>query len=130
MITDFKGTVLSNYKLPRLKAILWRPRPPTMLSNDAVRKVKKNLREYSKIFSEEDTKASSRVSEEVMLRRERLLAEWSAWQEEALEEYRKHDAERAELMRGILDDEEDDEEETEEDTEWIEELVDEKTQML
>ncbi|KAJ5749920.1 Eukaryotic translation initiation factor 3 subunit B [Penicillium manginii] len=50
----FSGQTLSENPTEKFKQFLWRPRPATFLSKEEQKQVRKNLREYSKEFDEED----------------------------------------------------------------------------
>ncbi|KAK9487078.1 hypothetical protein V1527DRAFT_404953 [Lipomyces starkeyi] len=114
-IWDLKGQLLREEHVERFKQFLWRPRPPTLLSKDQQREVRKNLREYSKVFDQEDIAEESQASKELIAQRLRLLEEWRAWRKAV-------DAELAEERGGVVPlafKSEDD------GTEIIEEIVDE-----
>ena len=57
----------------------WRPRPPTLLSKDEQKKIRKNLREYSKTFDEQDFAKKNKANQAVIEHRRTLLDEWRAW---------------------------------------------------
>ncbi|KAI5838971.1 eukaryotic translation initiation factor eIF2A-domain-containing protein [Morchella snyderi] len=78
---DFKGTLLREEHIDRFKQLLWRPRPPTMLSKEEQKTIRKNLREYSRQFDEEDTFEAETANREVVEARKRQLDEWRAWRE-------------------------------------------------
>ncbi|KAK9320328.1 hypothetical protein V1517DRAFT_329741 [Lipomyces orientalis] len=78
-IWDLKGQLLREEHVERFKQFLWRPRPPTLLTKDQQREVRKNLREYSKVFDQEDIAEESQASKELIAQRLRLLEEWRAW---------------------------------------------------
>ena len=78
---DFKGALLREEHIERFNQFLWRPRPPTMLSKDEQKAIRKNLREYSKQFDEEDAFKAVTANKEVVEARMRLLNEWLAWRE-------------------------------------------------
>jgi translation initiation factor 3 subunit B len=73
----------------RFKQIAWRPRPPTLLSKEEQRKVRKNLREYSKIFDEQDFNKKNLANKAVVEQRRRLLDEWRAWRARVEERLRE-----------------------------------------
>ena len=68
--------------------MLWRPRPPSLLSKDQQKQIRRNLREYSKDFEEEDRIADDKEKLEVVEHRRRLLSEWYAWREQEMEDLR------------------------------------------
>lgn len=89
---DFKGQLLREEHIERFNQFLWRPRPPTMLSKDEQKAIRKNLREYSKVFDEEDEIETLSANKEVVDARMRILDEWKAWRqkvEKELEEDRE-----------------------------------------
>ena len=85
---DFKGELLREEHIDKFKQFLWRPRPPTLLSRDEQKQIRKNLREYSKDFEEEDRIADDKEKGAVVEERRRMLSEWLAWRENEFEELR------------------------------------------
>lgn len=85
---DFKGTQLREEHVERFKQWLWRPRPPTLLSKEEQRQIRKNLREYSKIFDEQDQYELDTANMAVVETRRRLLDEWLGWRRTEEEELR------------------------------------------
>ncbi|KAF8922441.1 eukaryotic translation initiation factor eIF2A-domain-containing protein [Mucidula mucida] len=78
-IWDFKGQELVKQIQDRFKQFIWRPRPRTLLSKEQQRQVRKNLKEYSRVFDEEDAKEHLTVNAELLAHRKRLVDEWNAW---------------------------------------------------
>ncbi|KAJ5925479.1 Eukaryotic translation initiation factor 3 subunit B [Penicillium verhagenii] len=78
-IHTFSGQTLSENPTEKFKQFLWRPRPPTLLSKEEQKQVRKNLREYSKEFDEEDRFAVDIANTAVVETRKRVLNEWLAW---------------------------------------------------
>lgn len=78
---DFKGELLREDHLDKFKQWQWRPRPPTLLSKDEQKTIRKNLREYSRVFEQEDAERIAGADQEVIDRRRRLLEDWVAWRE-------------------------------------------------
>ncbi len=76
---DFKGEQLREEPVEKFKQWLWRPRPPTLLSKDEQKQIRKNLREYSKVFDQEDADRGASADLAVVEHRRRLLDEWMAW---------------------------------------------------
>jgi translation initiation factor 3 subunit B len=46
--------------------LVWRPRPPTLLSKDQIKEIKKNLKKYSDQFNAKDKMRLSRASKELV----------------------------------------------------------------
>ncbi|RYP61413.1 hypothetical protein DL771_010143 [Monosporascus sp. 5C6A] len=76
---DFKGEQLREEPLEKFKQWLWRPRPPTLLTKDEQKQIRKNLREYSRQFEQEDAERGASADLAVIEARRRLLDEWYAW---------------------------------------------------
>lgn len=75
----FFGNTLSENPTDKFKQFSWRPRPATLLSKEEQKQVRKNLREYSKEFDEEDRYAVDIANTAVVETRKRVLNEWLAW---------------------------------------------------
>ena len=91
---DFKGELLREEPIDKFKQLSWRPRPPTLLSRDEQKTIRKNLREYSKDFEEQDRIEEDKEKGAIVEERRRVLNEWLAWREREEEELR---AERREM---------------------------------
>jgi len=79
---DFKGTLLREEAIEGFKQLLWRPRPPTLLSKEEQAEIRKNLRNYSKVFDEQDVAKKSSANKAVVEARREMLEEWRRWREE------------------------------------------------
>ncbi|KKY29022.1 putative eukaryotic translation initiation factor 3 subunit b [Phaeomoniella chlamydospora] len=75
----FDGALLAEAPTEKFKQLLWRPRPPTLLSKEEQRNIRRNLREYSREFEEEDRYAVDVANTAIVEARRRLLEEWYAW---------------------------------------------------
>ena len=93
---DFKGNSLREDHIERFKQFAWRPRPPTMLSKEQQKQIRKNLREYSKLFEQEDAERGASADLAVVEARRRLLSEWLEWRKSVEEE-----VEDERLARGL-----------------------------
>lgn len=89
----FDGTLLREEHLDKFKQLLWRPRPPTLLTRDDQKAIRKNLREYSKDFEEQDRIEEDKERGAVVEERRRVLSEWLAWREGVLDTLREERAE-------------------------------------
>lgn len=59
-----------------------------MLSREQQKTIRRNLREYSKDFEEEDRIADDKEKGAIVEHRRRLLSEWLAWREQEVEDLR------------------------------------------
>ena len=85
-IWSFSGQLLADSPTEKFKQLLWRPRPPILLSKDEQRNVRRNLREYSREFEEMDRELEEGANLAVIENRRRLYHEWHAWIEEETRE--------------------------------------------
>jgi len=104
-IYSLSGELHREEHIEKFKQFLWRPRPPTLLSRDEQKSIRKNLRDYSKDFEEQDRIEEDKEKGAIVEVRRRMLSEWLAWREKVKEELRE---ERAEV--GIGEEEEEEEE--------------------
>ena len=91
-IWTFSGILLAEQPTEKFKQLHWRPRPPTLLSKDEQRTIRRNLREYSKEFEEIDKEMEEGAAKEVVEARRRLYMEWFSWvtqEKEMLKEERE-----------------------------------------
>jgi translation initiation factor 3 subunit B len=86
-IWDFRGQEITKQIQDRFKQFIWRPRPRTLLTKEQQRQVRKNLREYSRTFDEDDAAEESNVSAELIALRKRLVDEWNAWRTRSKAEF-------------------------------------------
>ena len=112
---DFKGSLLREEHVDRFKQFSWRPRPPLMLSKEEQKQVRRNLREYSKVFDEQDVARKTTANRALIENRRRLLDEWRAWREQTKNDLREQRAElglppdpEEEMTNGAADDEAED----------------------
>lgn len=128
-IWNFHGTELQKHILEQFKQILWRPRPKTLLTKEDQKRVRRNLREFSKIFDQED---EAEESSQALAHREvyqRMVKEWKEWRERnrgKLEEAKKElktDTAGPSAMQLQK-------ESTEEVQEWIEEVLEETEELV
>jgi translation initiation factor 3 subunit B len=127
-ICDFRGAEISTNTLEKFKQFRWRPRPRTLLSLEEQKAIRRNLRDYSRQFEEQDQLESANVSQELVNQRLRLLEEWDAWRQRVKQELEK---EREELGRAPpVAARTDAEEETEMVEEWVEEVLEETEEVV
>ncbi|KAF7535159.1 hypothetical protein G7054_g5620 [Neopestalotiopsis clavispora] len=87
-VYDFKGAVLREEPVDKFKQWAWRPRPATLLTKEEQKQIRKNLREYSKVFDVEDAERVAGADQAVIDERRRILSEWLAWRESVEDELR------------------------------------------
>jgi translation initiation factor 3 subunit B len=78
---DFKGEQLREEHIEKFKQWAWRPRPPSLLTKEEQKQIRKNLREYSRVFEQEDAERITSADVAVVEHRRRVLDEWYAWRD-------------------------------------------------
>lgn len=88
-IYDFRGETLREEPVDKFKQWSWRPRPPTLLTKEEQKQIRKNLREYSRVFEEEDAQRITGANQEVVERRRQMLEDWFYFRESIEAEVRE-----------------------------------------
>ena len=113
--------------MDRFKQFLWRPRPPSLLTKEQKRNIRRNLREYARAFDEADAAEETSVSAELVAQRKRAVDEWNAWRlrvAEDIAEVRPHSQRASTGPAARKEKEEEEEEEDKEEIEvWIDEVI-------
>lgn len=81
-VYDFRGEALREEAIEKFKQFAWRPRPPTMLTKDEQKQIRKNLRDYSRQFEQEDADRGASADLAVVESRRSMLDEWHSWREQ------------------------------------------------
>lgn len=124
---DFRGSLLREEHIDHFKQLIWRPRPPTLLTKEEQAEIRKNLRNYSKIFEEQDLAKKNTANKAVVDARRRMLQEWLAWRESMRQMLEEEGAE-IELNAGRVKQDTDDE--VEEVEEIVEEIIEETEEVI
>eukprot|EP00894_Picocystis_sp_ML_P000156 jgi/Pico_ML_1/50673/g1841.t1 len=125
-VWSFNGKLLTRQVKDRFYQFLWRPHPPSLLSEDDLLRVKKDLKKYIKKYEAEDEAFKLAMDENVMSERKALLEKWNAWLDKKIKVREEEKSLRAEL-RGYASDEEEEGEETEIE---IEEIIDVREEIM
>lgn len=80
-IYDFRGETLREEPVDKFKQWAWRPRPATLLTKEEQKQIRKNLRDYSRVFEEEDAQRITGANQEVVERRRQMLEDWFFFRE-------------------------------------------------
>jgi len=104
-VWSFQGRLLRKVPMDKLCQLLWRPRPPTVLTHEQIKKVKKNHKQYSKEFEAKDRMMQSRVSKDIIDKRRFLMNEYHAYKEKCAQVYQESTPYRRELRNGVNTDE-------------------------
>lgn len=101
-IWSFQGRLIRKHTLDKFCQLLWRPRPQTLLSEEKIREIKKNLKQYSAAFDIKDKMMMSKVSKDILEKRKRLMDEFKEYRERKQQEA-KIRRQKLLQLRGIRD---------------------------
>merc|ERR1740138_807867 len=121
------GRELSHEKKDKFYQFLWRPRPPSLLSEVKEKDIRKNLRNYSKKYEEEDAKLKTMLDADLLRQRQEKHKAFEEFLRVKATEYADMRPRRIELRGGVESDDEDAytlvEEEEREEIEMTEEII-------
>ena len=98
---SFQGKILKRFQVDRFCQLLWRPRPPTLLSQKDIKEIKKNLKKYSIEFDVVDREQGSKKSKEILTRRRNFYDEFMEYRRLKEAEFSEQKAQRQALRNGI-----------------------------
>jgi len=98
---SFQGKILKRYQCDRFCQLLWRPRPPTLLSPEKMKEIKRNLKKYSVEFDNVDRIRGSKKSKELLTKRKKLYDDFVAYRKRKDAEVAEQKAKRIELRGGV-----------------------------
>lgn len=104
-IWSFQGRLLHKQPLDKFCALQWRPRPPSLLTADHVKEIKKNMKKYNAMFGLEDRMRESKASKEQIEKRRAQMEEHDGWVASCVRRHRGLKARRLELRGGVDTDE-------------------------
>jgi translation initiation factor 3 subunit B len=128
IIWDMRGEQVARLNTARLAQFAWRPRPPTLLTRDQQREIRRNLKDYSSLFEEADLRELSKESSNTAELKGRLMALWNEWRRHCRREYDVRTASRKSLIGSEVEFGE--EELTATTEEWVEEVFEESEEIL
>lgn len=99
---SFNGRLIRKHNLEGFCQLLWRPRPPTLLSAEKIAEIKKSLKNYSNQFDLKDKAASNQVSRTIMEKRKKLVSEFEAYRQSKKQAFEAMVSELRSLRNGRL----------------------------
>ena len=97
---SFQGKILKRYQLDRFCQLLWRPRPPTLLTQKDIKEIKKNLKKYSVEFDVVDREQGSKKSKELLTKRRNFYEEFMAYRKLKDQDFKEQKEQRIALRNG------------------------------
>ncbi|XP_012282940.1 eukaryotic translation initiation factor 3 subunit B isoform X2 [Orussus abietinus] len=104
-IWTFQGRILKRVNLTGFNQLLWRPRPPTLLTAEQIKEIKKNLKKYSAQFESKDRMRLTRASKELIEKRCTLMKSFEEYRQRRAEEWNSQKQQRLQLRCSIDTDE-------------------------
>ena len=94
---SFQGRILKRVALDKFCQLQWRPRPPTLLSGQQVKDIKKTLKKFSTQFEVKDRLKMSKASKELVEKRRKLMQEYEDIKRKKQDDYAAQRRRRIEL---------------------------------
>lgn len=98
----FQGRLLKRVFLDGFCQLLWRPRPPSLLTPEKIKEIKKNLKKYSAQFESKDRLRSTKASKELIEKRQRLMQEFEEHRKKRQQQWVQNKSRRLELREGLF----------------------------
>lgn len=96
-IWSFQGKILKRINLDKFAQLLWRPRPATLIGENELKEIKKNLKKYYPQFESKDRMRQSKASKELIEKRAALMDKFNTYRQERIKEYESQKTRRLEL---------------------------------
>jgi len=94
---SFQGKCLRKCPIDKLCQFLWRPRPPSLLTPQDLKEIKKNLKKNTRKFEMQDKMRSSKASKEIIEKRQSQMKEFLEYREQAKLKFQQQKSERVKL---------------------------------
>lgn len=96
-IWSFQGKILKRVNLDNFAQLLWRPRPPTLLSAEQHKEIKKNLKKYYAQFESKDRMRMTKASKELIEKRATLMKNFEEYRKTRVQKWNDDKPRRLEL---------------------------------
>lgn len=100
-IWSFQGKILKRVNLKNFILFLWRPRPPTLLSDEKQKEIRKNLKKYYAQFESKDRIRMTRASKELLEKRAKLREQFVEYRTKRVSEWEEQKYRRMQLRNNI-----------------------------
>lgn len=121
VIYDFKGDQVHKSSNGKFTTFLWRPRPRTLLTQEKIKEIKKNIKKYSAEFEEIDLLRENKDLAAQKEKKKQQLQDWKEFAKKAELRFKELKAKRDEV-RGFTSDDEEEIQITETKEEILEEI--------
>lgn len=96
-----QGKILRKSAPTGFCAFQWRPRPRSLLTEEHIKEIKKNFKKYSQQFEVKDRASLTKVSKDIMEKRQKLMEHYRDWLSEKNEKLASQRPVRIELRGGL-----------------------------
>ncbi|XP_067938024.1 eukaryotic translation initiation factor 3 subunit B-like [Watersipora subatra] len=102
---NFQGRQISKNPMDGFCQLLWRPRPPSLLSAKQIKEIRKNMKEYSRTFEVQDLRSKSKASKDVLDKRKKMKDDFNVYRQRVAKVIEQQKSQRMELRNDIDTDE-------------------------
>ncbi|KAK7113407.1 eukaryotic translation initiation factor 3 subunit B-like [Littorina saxatilis] len=100
-IWNFQGNLVAKQALERFCQLMWRPRPPSLLTEKQIKEIKRNFKTWAQKFEIEDTMRKMTASKEMIEKRQALMSDFSKLKEEKQKLFEEQKELRLKLRGGV-----------------------------
>nr|BAN20592.1 eukaryotic translation initiation factor 3 subunit B [Riptortus pedestris] len=100
-IWTFQGRILSRNNMQKFCLLQWRPRPPTLLTPEQQKEIKKNLKKYSAQFESKDRMRMTRASKELIEKRAAAMKKFEEYRQSVLSVWQSQKQRRLQLRNNF-----------------------------
>lgn len=100
-IWSFQGKALQRHQLDQFCNFSWRPRPPTLLTEKEISRIKKDLKKYQKRFEQKDRMSQSKASKELIDKRRTMFNEFEEFRARHRSTFEEYKSNRMALREGV-----------------------------
>ncbi|KAK8730659.1 hypothetical protein OTU49_007860, partial [Cherax quadricarinatus] len=99
---SFQGKILKRQTVDKFCQLLWRPRPPSLLTAQDIKDIKKNMKKYTASFEVQDKMRYSKASREIIEKRQKQMLTFTEYRQKMIEKF-EDDKEQRLCLRGGQD---------------------------
>merc|ERR1719189_3135274 len=100
-VWSFQGKLLKRFQTDKFCQFLWRPRPPCFLAKEQIKEIKKNLKNYSKKFDDDDKMKIREISKELLEKRQNARSHFDTYRSKKTGEFKDQKDRRLQLRSGV-----------------------------
>lgn len=98
ILWDLRGELLIKNNISEMVQFAWRPRPPTLLGKDALKKIKQGMMEFSRRFEESDMEEMRSSSSSSLEEKSLQIRLWNEWRRHCIRDHESRNHERRLLI--------------------------------